>query len=63
MGVFQDEKKIEIIKKMTRKFQTSGSNGSNGHNDGNFSHFNEYKDENYEGYHGIRFYIVFLSFG
>ena len=51
---------MEIIEKMTRKFQASGSNG---HNDDNFSHFNEYKDENYEGYHRIRFYIVFLSFG
>ena len=41
------KKKFEIIEKMTRKSQASGSSG---YNYGNFSHFNEYDGVNYEGY-------------
>ena len=39
-------KKMEIIEKMTRKPQTSGSSGSS---DGNFNNFNEYDGVNYMG--------------
>ena len=38
-------KKMEIIEKMTRKSQQSGSSG---HSDGNFSNCNEYDGGNYE---------------
>ena len=37
-------KKLEIIEKMTRKSQQSGSSGPS---DGNFSNCNEYDDKNY----------------
>ena len=39
-------KKIEIIEKMTRKSQASGSSGPS---DGKFNNVNEYEDGNYRG--------------
>ena len=39
-------KKMEIIEKITRKYQQSGSSGPS---DGNFSNCNEYDGENYRG--------------
>ena len=41
------KQKMEIIEKMTLKFQASGSSG---HNDLNCSNFNEYDGGNYGGY-------------
>ena len=38
-------KKMEIIEKLTRKSQQSGSSG---HNDGDFSNCNKYDGGNYE---------------
>ena len=37
---------MEVIEKITRKFE---ANGSSSHNDGNFSNFNKYEDGKYGG--------------